>query len=46
MDVVTALDQTVANMQRIATTIEENTNNTSMMAAAVEEMAATIHEIA
>ncbi len=34
------------NMSTIASTMEETTNNTTMVAAAVEEMAATINEIA
>lgn len=35
-----------SSMQRVAVTMEETTHNTGMVAAAVEEMAATINEIA
>lgn len=45
-NVAGASDEMTANMQRVATTMEETTSNTGMVAAAVEEMAATINEIA
>jgi methyl-accepting chemotaxis protein len=45
-NVASASDEMTANMQRVATTMEETTSNTGMVAAAVEEMAATINEIA
>jgi methyl-accepting chemotaxis protein len=44
--VASSAEQMSSSMERVASTMEETTSNTGMVAAAVEEMAATINEIA
>ncbi len=44
--VASASEEMTVKMQNVATTMESTTHSTSMVAAAVEEMAATINEIA